>query len=393
MDATIRSKSAVWSTGLAMFSMFFGAGNIVFPLALGQFAQDKSFFGIMGLVLTAVLIPLLGLLSMMLYNGDYRAFFRRVGKVPGFCIMGLILGLIGPFGGIPRCITISFSTLNAFGFEAIQGVNLMTFSLLSCLSIFLFTFRPLKIVNLLGYALTPVLLISLAIILVKGLVMMPYPDPSFKSSWAAFSQGLFDGYNTMDLLAAFFFSSVVLICLRKEGKERLAQTKSTLMSVAMLGSLIAALLLSLVYIGFAFLAAGYSKELNGIASHELLGALTYQLLGPYAGMVASIAVCFACFTTEIALTAVFADFLYETLFKKKISYHYALMITLFLSFAISTLHFEGISSFLVPILKVCYPALITLAILNMFCKAFNFKPVKRYFYGILAVTFIAYFVV
>src|SRR5262245_48888774 len=106
-------KSSVWSTGLAMFSMFFGAGNIVFPLALGQFTQDKTFFGISGLLLTAVLVPLMGLIAMLLFEGDYRTFFQRIGKLPGFFLAVLILGLIGPFGAVPRCITMSFSTLSA----------------------------------------------------------------------------------------------------------------------------------------------------------------------------------------------------------------------------------------------------------------------------------------
>src|SRR5262245_5287910 len=101
MATNVRKRSTVWSTGLAMFAMFFGAGNIVFPLALGQFTQDKNFYGILGLVVTAVLVPLLGLLSMLLYEGNYASFFQRIGKIPGFCLTLLILGLIGPFGGIP----------------------------------------------------------------------------------------------------------------------------------------------------------------------------------------------------------------------------------------------------------------------------------------------------
>ena len=390
MGTTVRNKSAVWSTGLAMFAMFFGAGNIVFPLALGQFVQDKSFYGIMGLVVTAVLVPLMGLLAMMLYNGDYLSFFRRIGKVPGFLVALLILGLIGPFGGIPRCITISYSTLNAFGFEAIKGVNLMTFSLVSCVLIFLFTYRPTKIISLLGYVLTPILLLSLAVIVAKGLMVMPHPDPSMHTRWSSFSQGLFDGYNTMDLLAAFFFSSVVLLCLRKDVGDMTPQENRRLRIVAVLGSLIAALLLAVVYISFSFLAAGYSNELESVASHELLGTLAYHLLGPYAGMIAGVAVCFACLTTEIALTAVFAEFLHETIFKEKVPYTFSLVFTLFVSFLVSTLHFEGISSFLVPILKICYPALIVLSILNILNKAFDFKPVKRVFYGTVALTFITY---
>src|SRR5262245_56453174 len=136
------SRKAIVSTGLAIFAMFFGAGNIVFPLALGQFTQDKTVYGILGLIITAVFVPLIGLLSMLLFEGDYDSFFRRIGKIPGIFVAVSILGLIGPFGGIPRCITISFSTLDAAGFQPIKWMNLLSFSVISCLLLFLSTYRP-----------------------------------------------------------------------------------------------------------------------------------------------------------------------------------------------------------------------------------------------------------
>lgn len=388
LESTDRKKASIWSTGLAMFAMFFGAGNIVFPLALGQFTQDKNFFGVSGLIITAVLVPLLGLLAMLLYNGNYVSFFSRIGRLPGFLVAVMILGLIGPFGGIPRCITISYSTLSACGLESLPGLNLSTFSLGSCLVIFLFTFRQNRILSLLGYVLTPILLFSLAVIVVKGFVQMPYPESSAYTGWETFSRGMLDGYNTMDLLAAFFFSSVVLHCLRKGHitKDVPVAANRRLLSVAFYGSVIAAVLLAGVYLSFSFLAAGFSSDLASVPNHQMLGALAYKLLGPYAGMIASVAVSFACLTTEIALTAVFAEFLHETLFKEKFSYQVSLIATLGLSFLVSTLQFEGITAFLVPVLQVFYPALIVLCILNILHKLYGFKPVKRVFYGTAGLT-------
>lgn len=388
MEASDR-KSTVWSTGLAMFAMFFGAGNIVFPLALGQFTQDKNFFGVSGLVITAVLVPLIGLLAMMLYEGDYTAFFRRIGKVPGFIVTVLILAVIGPLGGIPRCIAISHSTLAAFGLTELKWFNLPIFSLASCALIYLFTCRPSKILGLLGYVLTPILLLSLAVIAVKGIFFMPPLAPTDHTGWQTFSQGLLDGYNTMDLLAAFFFSSVVLYGLRKGHSDQpipLQENKRVLV-IAVMGSLIAAVLLAVVYISFSYLAAGYSGALQEVSNDKLLGALSRNLLGPYAGLLAGVVVSFACLTTEIALTAVFAEFLRKTLFKEKLSYSSALMITLAVAFLVSTLHFEGISAILVPVLQMCYPALIVLSLLNILHKAYGFKPVKRIFYTTVGVTF------
>lgn len=385
-------RASIWSTGLAMFSMFFGAGNIVFPLALGQFTQDKNFFGVSGLIITAVIVPLLGLLAMLLYNGDYIAFFKRIGTVPGFLVALLILGLIGPFGGIPRCITISYSTLSAFGFESFP---LSIFSLISIVVIFLFTYRPNKILTLLGYLLTPLLLLSLALIVGIGFFQMPGLASSSHTSWEAFSQGILDGYNTMDLLAAFFFSSVVLLCLRRGhvAKDVPLRENRRLLWIAFAGSLIAAVLLAAVYLAFSFLAAGYSSYLIETPNHQLLGALAYKILGPYAGMIASAAVLFACLTTEIALTVVFAEFLHETIFKEKVSYTFSLGLTLGIAFLISTLHFEGISAFLAPLLQIFYPALIVLCVLNVMHKIYGFQPVKSIFYGTAALTGLLQFLI
>jgi branched-chain amino acid:cation transporter, LIVCS family len=390
LTTSSKSRSAIGSTGLAIFAMFFGAGNIVFPLALGQFTQDKNFYGILGLIITAVFVPLIGLLSMMVYEGNYSTFFSRIGRLPGFFVTVAILGLIGPFGGIPRCITISFSTLDAFGFEPVKWMNLLVFSAITCVLLFLFTYRPRRILSLLGYVLTPILLASLAVIAGKGLFSMPHAEVSLNSRLQTFGQGLLNGYNTLDLLAAFFFSSIVLGCLKKNHGEEVAGEKRKMLKTAILGSLIAAGLLSFVYVCFSFLAAGFSPQLATIPSDQLLGTLAYKLLGPYAGLIATIAVCFACFTTEVALVAVFTGFLHKTLFKEKISYTLALCITIGISFLVSTLQFSGISAFLVPIVRICYPALIVLSVLNLLHKLYGFKPVKRFVYGTLALTCVGY---
>ncbi len=385
LESTEQKKASVWSTGLAMFAMFFGAGNVVFPLALGQSTQDKNFFGVSGLIITAVLVPLMGLLAMLLYNGNYVDFFRRIGKIPGFLLMAMILGLIGPLGALPRCITISFSTLCACG---LTWMNLTTFSLISCIIIFLFTMRQSRILTLLGYVLTPILLLSLALIIVKGFFGISAPGPSSLGSFETFSQGLLVGYSTMDLLATFFFSSIVLHSLRmgRAVKDVPNDIGRHLLSIAFYGSVIAATLLAAVYLSFSYLAAGFSAELAGVSSDQMIGTLAYKLLGPNAGMIASVAVCFACLTTEIALTVVFAEFLHETIFKEKLSYKVALLVTLGISFFISTLQFGGISAFLGPILQVFYPALIVLCILNVLYKVFGFRPVKSIFYGTILVT-------
>ena len=381
------SKQSNWtlclSTGLAMFSMFFGAGNIVFPIALGEFARGHQFMGMLGLLITAIFVPFLGLFSILAFEGNYRIFFARIGKVPGFILMLLILGLIGPFGGIPRCITISYSTLHAFGINSLAGINLFSFSALCCIVIFIFTYQPNKVLPLLGKVLTPLLLICLGCIVVKGFWMQGSISPAQSlSSLEIFTRGFLDGYNTMDLLAAFFFSSIVLLCL-KSGS--LSSQKETL-KIAGAASLIAAVLLGLIYVLFCTLAARHGNDLSGIPSERMLGALAFKCLGPQAGMIAGCAICFACLTTEIALTVVVAEFVHDTLLKKKFSYVLCLIFSLVVTFAISILKFQGISNFIVPILQFLYPALIVLSATNLLYYWTGFACTKRIFYSVVLAT-------
>ena len=100
-------KSKTLLSGLAMFSMFFGAGNIIFPLAVGHYAQDRTFLAVFGLLITAVAVPFIGLIAMILFEGDQKSFFGKIGQKPGFMVELLILLLLGPLGSTPRCVALA----------------------------------------------------------------------------------------------------------------------------------------------------------------------------------------------------------------------------------------------------------------------------------------------
>jgi LIVCS family branched-chain amino acid:cation transporter len=362
-------KSRTFTTGLAMFSMFFGAGNVVFPLAVGQFAQDGNIFAALGLLLTAVGVPFLGLVSMTLFSGDYEKFFERVGKNLGFILSLSIIVLIGPLGAMPRTIALSYSTTQMFW----PDLSLPYFSFAACILIFILTIRKNKIVDIIGTYLTPFLLISLGIIIVRGLMIGPHVASIDLAPLPLFLHGLNEGYQTMDLLGAFFFSTVIIASLKKQTTD--ASPKS-LMKLTLKASLIGGSLLSAVYLGMSFVAASWSEQLALTRPDYYLGTLAVAILGPYAGVIACIAVALACLTTAIALAAVSSEFIHRVIFKKKISYAMALMLTIGINYFISTLEFTGIMEFLAPIMQVCYPALILLSILNILYKLFDFQIVK-----------------
>jgi len=377
-------KSTSLSTGLAMFSMFFGAGNITFPLIIGQTVEGGLIWALLGLVLTAILIPFSGLLSISLYEGDYESFFSRIGKGPGLFVIILLLAMIGPFGGIPRCITLTYSTLKVY----FTGMHLLTFSLISCLIVFLCSWKKNRILDLIGYVLSPILVLFLVVIIIKG-VFFSNSDPVGSSHVAhPFFYGLREGYNTMDLLAAFFFSSLVYNKLKEQQGER----KSVLIPVFK-ASLIGAGLLSMIYIGFSYVAAHHSMALDGTGADQLLGRIGQIVLGQHAGLVVCMSIALTCLTTAIALTVVCAEFLQRRITKERLSYEWSLVTVLVVTVLVSTLEFTGIVKLLAPVLEVVYPSMLVLCVMNVFHKLLNYQPVKvPVFVTLSLVLYFQYFV-
>lgn len=380
-------QSNTLSTGLAMFSMFFGAGNIVFPLALGQYAQDQNFWAILGLLITAVGVPFLGLIAMTLFDGNHKYFFKRIGKIPGFLMTLFIMGLIGPFGAMPRVIALSYSTAKLF----FLSIPLPIFSLSACVLIYVLTYKRNRLLEILGYVLTPLLITSLLILIVKGVLSSPAAVPAEDSALSIFVQGLREGYNTMDLMGAFFFSSVVILCLKKELHPEDQKDFRALITMTLKASCIGAGLLALVYFGISYVGAFNSESLSQIPQDEMIGTISIQILGTFGAAITIVAVSLACLTTAIALAAVFAEFLHEDIFLKKINYPISLILTLITTFFMSTLNFVGIMRILAPILMICYPALITLSLINILHKFYGFKPVKTPVLVVFILSLVFYF--
>jgi branched-chain amino acid:cation transporter, LIVCS family len=350
-------KFDCFAAGLAIFAMFFGAGNIIFPLALGQTALDKTPWGLSGLLLTAVAMPFIGLLAMFRYQGKVQLFFSRLGKIPGLILASLIIFLLGPFGAAPRCLALAHSTLSL----SFPDIPLVLFSAIACLCILLFTYRENRLLKLLGYCLSPLKITLLVLVIIKGFIEAPEAtlQSTNLSHISHFWNGLTDGYNTMDLLAAFFFAPIVISSMRSSSGE---ENSSRFVFIA---SAIGAFLLAMVYTGFCYLAYLYASQLEGIPNEQLLGAIAIKILGSYAGLIVGLTVTFACLTTAIALIAAFARFMEKEVLKERFGYMPILIISLLMTFAVTTLEFQGIARFLNPILEICYPALIVLTFYNL----------------------------
>ncbi len=369
MRSLLKSRSL--ASGFALFSMFFGAGNLIFPLAVGHFAGDQNLYAMIGLLITAVLVPFLGVIAVILYDGSYESFFARLGKWPGLLIAFSIITLIGPLGCTPRCIALSFSTVKTF----FPNTSSLLFSAMACFLIFLFTLRKNRTIEILGRVLTPVLLAGLGFIIYKGFTSDGQIQSLEATRLSLFFHGLKEGYNTMDLLASFFFSSTVVAMLKTAGEQDVRQgyVKRTLKATA-----IGASLLSAVYISFSYIAAMHAPGLQITGKEQIFTAIALKVAGPAAGIVLCITVAVTCLTTAIALICVFTDFIQKEVLKQKVRYEIVLIISLLLTFCMANFEFQGISSFLVPILEVCYPGLIVLTIANIAFRLVDFKPIKRF---------------
>lgn len=358
--------------GLALFSMFFGAGNIIFPLILGQTVSQNLFFALCGFFITAVIVPFTGVISTALYEGNYQEHFNRVGKFPAYLIILILFGLIGPFGGIPRLVGVCYSSLKVY----LPELNLLSFSAVACFVILAFTARKNDVLKVLALVLTPILLIALLTIIVKGAFFSKATVHTGASLYPlkAFFTGIKEGYNTMDLLASFFFSS--MIYKKIKGEKEVRDTKSFIMNM-LKSCLVGAVLLGFVYVGFSYVATKYCRELSEVSSGQYLGLIGSLVLGKYAGILVCAAIIMACLTTAIALSALCADFIREQFpEKRRPSYLISLLAVLVTTWAVSTLEFSGIVKLLSPVLGICYPCLLVISILNIFYKFYGFKPIK-----------------
>ena len=359
--------------------MFFGSGNLVFPLLVGQMSNGHYLLAGIGIILTGVLVPFLGILSMLFFKGKTEELFSLLGRYAPFWLSFLCLSIMGPFGVLARCITVAHGTFQLI----LPHTPLWTFSLVSCCIIFFLSIKKNRIVPMLGSVLTPFLLISLASIAICGLYFTDFPVQVHTGGWDSFSTGIFQGYQTMDLLAAFFFSTFIIRHL--ENRAAHSSDVSNTLPIFFRASLIGAGLLSAIYLVLVMLGSMYAPELTSIPPQEMLGYIAQKSLGNLAAPIICLCVTLACLTTAIVLTSLFADFLRKEISNNKLNHPTALAATLGFAFFTSTLEFSGIARYIGPLLEVMYPALIVLAILGIFHKVWGWRAVRMPFAAALAV--------
>ena len=371
------SNVSLFAIGFALFSMFFGAGNLIFPLLIGKSVGQHWGDAVLGLSLTAVIVPFLGLAGMIFFDADCKRFFGRLGAIPGFLLLLLLQLILGPFGVIPRLVTLMHAIVKPYFVE----LSLPLFTFIAAALIFLCSFRRQNLIQILGVILTPILLVSLTCLFLSGFINISSTPLVIVPRLESFLEGFLGGYNTMDLIAAFLFATVVLPYFKQEmhadpSKAISKEQKKELSQKMLSTSVIAASLLLFTYVGLCFISAYHGSATTNSSSEELLATIAFQLLGNVGGFIAAVAIVTACLTTAITLTLIFADYLQKDLCREKISSQAALIITLIITGCFANLGFANIAKFLSPILQICYPGLIVLTLLNILYYFTGFKMVK-----------------
>ncbi|MBY0500379.1 MAG: branched-chain amino acid transport system II carrier protein [Alphaproteobacteria bacterium] len=364
--------------GFAIFSMFFGSGNLVFPLEIGKNAGNNWLLGFLGLFLTGILLPFLGLFVIKLHRGSYNAFFGEAGKFARIVLPLFTLSLLGSFGVVPRCITVAHGGIGYLYPE----ISLIAFSLIFCVVTFMFGLREHLMISILGKWMTPLLLVALVTLILIGILNVPGIDLNEVKGASAFTDGFIRGYLPMDLFAAFFFSALIFKQIQAAMSEDVSHGK--VIRAALKPSLVGSMLLAVIYLGFVFLGAHYKSIIEGVSPQLILPTIAAHFMGKNATLLIGIIIIFSCLTTAVALNNIYAQYICS-IFKLKDNYFPLVLFgTISTSFFISLLDFRGIEKFLAPALEVSYPSLILLTIMSIIIK--NHKIFKMaVFYGTLVI--------
>lgn len=346
---------------IAIFSMFFGAGNAIFPLVLGMESQGLFGWAFLGLFLTGILGPLLGLLSATLFHGHSYAFFSRLGKIPAYSLIALTLGLLGPFAVLPRCVTVAYAAFQPL-FPSLPlsffAAGFCAISLFSC-------WKPRFLLPILGYILSPLLIGCLLLIIYKGWATpTPLEMPSI-STPSAFRLGLSTGYDTMDLIAAVYFSTGIWRMIESHTPH--ASNQETFKTTLKAGT-IGCLLLAGIYLGLSYTAAKFASTLLTVPKEAVMTELAIATLGPTLSLVANFAIALACLTTVISLTMTITNILVKEILPNTLSYQSTLCLNLLITTCMAGMGFSTIMQIIHPLVSFCYPVIIGLTFVNIFVK-------------------------
>lgn len=361
MDKSGKKKFGADSivVGFALFSMFFGAGNVIFPPYLGFGAGTQWVNGFLFYFIADIGLALFALFTLLKVGGSENI-TGRIGSVASNILMSAIILCIGPMVAIPRTAATTFEMSVA---PLISGVSPVIFSVAFFIVVLLLSIRQSAVIDVVGKVLTPALLIGLLVLIIKGIIsplgsiVNPHVDSSF-----VIVNGIKSGYQTMDVLAALAFGIIILKSAQEKGYSDARESSKMIRAAAV----IAGVLLLIVYFGLTYLGATSASLFSlGISRAELVIGIVERLLGKVGLVIFAVVVALACMTTAVALVSSAASF-FEKLTKGRLSYATLVIIICVFSAVISNLGLDRIVAVASPILDIVYPPTLVLIALSWF---------------------------
>ena len=340
--------------GFALFAMFFGAGNLIFPPTLGRLTGSEFPLSTLGFLLTGVGLPLLGLVAVAKAEGGIDHIARRVDHRFSKALAVIIMLAIGPLFAIPRTCATTFEIAII---PNLPFINSWLFSAAFFAIVLWFAFNPLTVIDRIGKILTPILLISLLIMIIEGIVD-PIAAPVPVVTAHPFGKGLIEGYLTMDLIGATIMGIVILNEVRSKGIFE----KGMQINVIIKAGLISATCLAVMYGGLTYLGATMSALPESLSRTELMVFIAHSLFGRSGGLVLGTVVTAACLTTAIALTVVCGEY-FNKFSYGRLNYRAVCIAVALVSLVLSNAGVETIVNLAVPVLIMLYPAVMAIVIL------------------------------
>ena len=344
-------------SGFALFAMFFGAGNLIFPPFLGNSGGQEWVVGFLCFFLVEAL-SCVGIYAMIHGGGSVHAMEKSVGSTPGVILNTAAILCTGVFIAPPRTAATTYEMAVRPLFD---GIDLLPFSILFFVVVFILTIRPSRLVEIIGKCLTPVLIAGILILIVVGIVN-PIGEIGPASSPNIAREGLLAGYQAMDILSVAGFAIIIQDSMVQSGlktwKEQRPQVAGS--------TGVAALLLAAVYGGLTFLGATTSTAFeDGLDQAGLIVAITQALLGQAGVVILAIVVTLACLTTAIGLFGATASY-FERMTKGRLSYRNGIILLSIISCAICNLGLSTIINAASPVLSVICPPFMTTVVLLAF---------------------------
>lgn len=352
----------VFIVGMAIFSMFFGGGNLAFPLWVGSETSSLSSTSL-GFIASGVLLPCFGIVVSLLYNGDYERYLGLWGKTIGNLFTFSLLLFWIPLGSGPRCNILAHG---AYACQFGAGISLWVYSAIYSIIVYTLTYKKNRSLKILGSMITP-LLVSCLFFLVYSVFTQNVETsmqtiPAGHLNWSDFFSSLIAGYNTMDFIAAIFFSSMVIALIKEKQGEKFD------LRFVRNACFVAITLLSVVYIGMIFVGNINTNVLIGVPRDQLLTTVGQTVFNTNLQIVIFVITTLSVLSTSMALALVFSEYLKKTVFKEAVSHKICLFISVFSSFLLSTIGFDKLAILISYAMSTLYPMLLLLTITALIAK-------------------------